>query len=273
MAVCVSEPVEGTRAPSVVNPIHAASFYSQSSDLQQSLAAAIPPLNPNSAWSASQRAIAATFNRLGDLFRRLAALAGVPIAAALAVWFVESSGLPLTPGHAILRFEVGKFLAAWGRANRAAFDAHFRCGGHNGVAGEVWQNHAFRLTVEQPFMPVHVNSAGEYAALELAQQLSSPEVALRCASIGGCQILLSNFAMLGYASAKDMFDAFQRSENAHVLGFFDFCARQPGGLIGYLRQRDFASFALHYNGPGQVQLYAARLHSAATDAETVLAAR
>ena len=270
MAVCVSEPVEGTRVPSVVNLTQ---FYSQNSELQQSSAAAIPPLTVDPAWSASQRAIAATFNRLGDLFRRLAAVVNVPIAAALGVWFVESSGLPLTPCRAILRFEVGKFLAAWGRANPAAFDTHFRCGGHNGMAGESWQNHAFRLTDAQPFIPVHADCASEYAALRLAQQLSSPEVALRCASIGGCQILLSNFAMLGYASAKDMFDAFQRSENAHVLGFFDFCARQAGGLIGYLRKRDFTSFALHYNGPGQVQLYAARLRSAAADAETVLAAR
>ncbi len=270
MAVCVSEPVEGTRVPSVVNLTQ---FYSQNSELQQSSAAAIPPLTVDPAWSASQRAIAATFNRLGDLFRRLAAVVNVPIAAALGVWFVESSGLPLTPCRAILRFEVGKFLAAWGRANPAAFDTHFRCGGHNGMAGESWQNHAFRLTDAQPFIPVHADCASEYAALRLAQQLSSPEVALRCASIGGCQILLSNFAMLGYASASDMFEAFQRSENAHVLGFFDFCARQAGGLIGYLRQRDFTSFALHYNGPGQVQLYAARLRSAAADAETVLAAR
>jgi N-acetylmuramidase len=273
MAVCLSEPVEGTRVPSVVSPIQAVAFYSQSSELQQSSATAVPPLTVNPAWSASQRAIAAIFNRLGDLFRRLTSLVNVPIAAALAVWFVESSGLPLTPGRAILRFEVGKFLAAWGRANPAGFDAHFQCGGHNGKAGEPWQNHAFRLTDAQPFMPVHADSASEYAALQLAQQLSSAEVALRCTSIGGCQILLSNFAMLGYASAKDMFDAFQRSENAHVLGFFDFCTRQAGGLIGYLQQRDFASFALHYNGPGQVQLYAARLRSAAADAETVLAAR
>jgi N-acetylmuramidase len=270
MAVCVSEPVEGTRMPSVVHPTE---FYSQNLELQQSCAAATPQLEINPTWSASQRAIAATFNRLGDLFRRLVNLVNVPIAAALAVWFVESSGLPLTPGRAILRFEVGKFLAAWGRANPAAFNAHFQCGGHNGKAGEPWQNHAFRLTPTQTFMPVHADCASEYAALQLAQQLSSPEVALRCASIGGCQILLSNFAMLGYVSASAMFEAFQRSENAHVLGFFDFCARQAGGLIGYLQQRDFASFALHYNGPGQVQLYATRLRSAAADAETVLAAR
>ncbi len=270
MAVCVSEPVEGTRVPSVVNLTH---FYSQSSELQQSAAPATPQLEINPAWSSSQRAIAATFNRLGDLFRQLTNLVNVPISAALAVWFVESSGLPLVSGRAILRFEVGKFLAAWGRANPAAFDAHFQCGGHNGKAGEPWQNHAFCLTETQSFAPVHADSASEYAALRLAQQLSSPEVALRCASIGGCQILLSNFAMLGYASAQEMFEAFQRSENAHVLGFFDFCARQAGGLIGYLRQRDFASFALHYNGCGQVQLYAGRLRSAAADAETVLAAR
>jgi hypothetical protein len=272
MPVSVSEPVDGTRVPSVTNPTNAPRFYSQTPELQQSIASATPPLAANSAWSASQRAIAAIYNRLGNLFRRLAAIVNLPIPSALAVWFVESSGLPLTPGRAILRFEVGKFLAAWGHANPASFDAHFQCGGHNGIVGEPWQNHAFRLSDAGPFAPVHAGCASEYAALQLAQKLSSPEIALRCASIGGCQILLSNYAMLGYASAADMFDAFQRSENPHVLGFFDFCARQAGGLIGYLQQRDFAAFALHYNGPGQVQLYADRLRSAAADAETVLAA-
>lgn len=270
MAVCVSEPVEGTRVPSVIT---SSDFCSQKLELQQSAAAASPQLVVDRAWSASQRAIAATYNRLGGLFRRLAALVNVPIAAALAVWFVESSGLPLTPGRAIIRFEVGKFLAVWGRANPASFDAHFQCGGHNGIAGEAWQKHAFRLSDGESFAPVHTRCASEYAALQLAGRLSSPEIALRCASIGGCQILLSNYAMLGYASATGMFDAFQHSENAHVLGFFDFCARQAGGLISYLRNRDFAAFALHYNGPGQVQLYAAKLRSAAADAEVVLAAR
>jgi hypothetical protein len=276
MAVCVSAPVEGTPVPSVTLPIApataASQFYSQTPELQQSIPAATPQCPAHSAWSASQRAIAAIYNRLGNLFHRLAALANLPIAAALAVWLVESSGLPLTPGRAILRFEVGKFLAAWGHANPAGFDAHFQCGGHNGISGQAWQKHAFRLAAAGPFAPVHTSCASEYAALQLAQQLSSLEVALRCASIGGCQILLSNYAMLGYASAGDMFDAFQRSENAHVLGFFDFCTRQSGGLIGYLKQRDFAAFALHYNGPGEVQLYAAKLRSAAADAAIVLAA-
>jgi hypothetical protein len=199
-------------------------------------------------------------------------LVEVPIPAALAVWFVESSGRAFTPGRAILRFEVGKFLAAWGRANLAGFNAHFQCGGNNGVPGQSWQNQAFRLAEGEPFAPVHANSTSEYAALQLAQKLSSPEVAVRCASIGGCQILMSNYSMLGYASAMNMFDAFQHSENASVLGFFDFCARQAGGLFGFLQQGDFAAFALHYNGPGAVEVYAAKLSNAAADAEVVLAA-
>ncbi len=172
-----------------------------------------------------------------------------------------------------MRFEVGKFLAAWGRGNTDGFDAHFRCGGHNGAAGKPWQNHAFRPAQAQPFAPVHADSSSEYASLQLAQKLSSVEIAVGCASIGGCQILLSNYGMLGYGSATEMFEAFQQSENAHVLGFFDFCARQAGGLIGYLQKRDFATFALHYNGPGQVELYSGKLRSAAADAETVLATR
>lgn len=273
MAACVSEPVESTFMSSVTMPIQASEYFSQRPELRQSHAADSPQLSPHGAWTPNQRAIAATYNRLGALFSRLATLVDVPIAAVLAVWFVESSGVSLTPGRASLRFEVGKFLAAWGRANGAGFDTHFRCGGHNGTPGKPWQNHAYRSAEAEMFAPVHANSSSEYAALQLAQRLSSVEIAVGCASIGGCQILLSNYGMLGYPSATEMFEAFQQSENAHVLGFFDFCARQAGGLLGYLQKRDFATFALHYNGPGQVELYSGKLRSANADAESVLATR
>ena len=73
-----------------------------------------------------------------------------------------------------------------------------------------------------------------------------------------------------------MFDAFQASENAHILGFFDFCARQPaphiGGLITALQQGDFATFARFYNGNMNVATYSKKLKLGAADAAAVLGA-
>ena len=245
--------------------------YSQMPDLQNAPAAATQPITVDPSWSPSQRALAATYNRLGGLLGLLAKRVNIPIAPALAVWYVESGGVALTPNQAIIRFEVGRLLTAWGNANAANFDAHFQCGGRVGIPGASWQNHAFCAGgTGGPWVPLHHAQANEYAALKLAGQLAGQEIAVRCISIGGCQIMVSNFPMLGYASGVDMYNAFQLSENAHVLGFFDFCARQGGGLFPYLQKPDFESFATQYNGSGQVPVYAARLQSAISDVNVVL---
>ncbi|MGC2111276.1 MAG: N-acetylmuramidase domain-containing protein [Candidatus Korobacteraceae bacterium] len=272
MAACLSQPVAHAPAPS--NTV-APPFFSQRPDLQQANPAPAPVLSPQAGWNACQSALARTYNRLGGLIARLAALAGVPLPAALAVWFVESSGRALEPNRALIRFEVHHLWSAWGYKNPALFDAHFQFGGHAGTAGHPWQAHAYRASTDGAFAPVHNGQTSEYAALQLAMQLAGEELAVRCISVGGCQLLGCDYDLLGYPTAKAMYDAFQSNESAHVLGFFDFCARQPaphiGGLLTYLRQQDFASFAHFYNGGGEVAAYAAQLRNAAADAESVLA--
>jgi hypothetical protein len=251
---------------------NASPFYSQTPALQTASAAAPQPVTVNPGWSPSQRALAATYNRLGGLLSQVANIVSVPVSPALAVWHVESGGVAFTPNQATIRFEVGRLLSAWGNANPANFDAHFQCGGRNGIPPPSWKNHAFSAAGGGPFVPVHQNQASEYAALKLASDVAGQEVSVRCISIGGCQIMISNFPMLGYSSGLDMYNAFQFSENAHVLGFFDFCARRGGGLFGFLQKQppDFSSFATQYNGSGQVQVYAGRLKSATDDVNVVL---
>jgi len=245
-------------------------FFSQTPDLQNAKAAPASPLASNPNWTASQKAIAATYNRLGGLLTEIGKQVQVPLPPTLAVWYVESGGVASTPGQAVIRFEVGRLLSAWGKNNSGPFDAHFQCGGYRGIPGASWQNNAFSVAPGGPFVPLHTSQANEYAALKLASQLAGQETAVRCISIGGCQIMVSNFGMLGYASGMDMYNAFQSTENAQVLGFFDFCARQGGGLFGFLQKLDFASFAAQYNGPGQVQVYSAKLKNATDDANAVL---
>ena len=81
--------------------------------------------------------------------------------------------------------------------------------------------------------------------------------------------------MIGYTSARAMYDAFQASERAHVAGFFDFCQyKLPGRrLIGFLRAQDWRNVARYYNGAGQVARYSTRISDAARDAGVVLRAR
>lgn len=245
-------------------------------DLQQAALAAAPPVSPDPGWSPARKAVAGTYNRLGGLMQKMAALINVPLPPTLGVFYVESGGKGLTPGQAIIRFEVHHFWAEWGAANVANFDAHFQFGGHNGVPGKTWEGHAFRVATSGPFSPVHTGAqSAEYAAFGLATQLGGMEAAARCISMGGCQIMGSAFGMLGYGNATAMFNAFQANENAHVLGFFDFCAHQPaprpGSLLTYLQHGDFSSFARFYNGAGQVGVYARRLQDAAANAAAVIA--
>lgn len=242
--------------------------------LQRATSLPVRPVKVQPGWTPQQQAIAATYNRLGGLFELLAERVGITAAAALAVFFVESSGIALRPGLAILRFETHHFWNSWGSRNCTAFDEHFEFGGHNGVPGREWQGHAFSLAAGGPFVPVHDGrQTTEYAALNLAMHLAGEEAAVRSVSLGGCQIMVSNFAMLGYSSASAMYHAFQTNENAHVLGFFDFCAHQPaphpGQLIQHLQHSDFSQFAIYYNGDSR-GLYRQKLCAATSDAELVL---
>ena len=230
------------------------------------------PLAPASLTGTTARAnlyeIAAAnvYNRVGGLLGALSVRSGIDVANIIAVWLVESGGRAFTPKRAPIRFEVHQFFEAWGKRNNEAFEKHFRFGGHTLQPGHPWENQEFRTEETAPFSAVHHNQNSEYAALTLAQVLGEEDAALRSTSIGGCQILMSSYPMLGYESARAMYDAFQTSERAHVLGFFDFCQAKPApkvaDLLTYLKTGDWAKFAKFYNGPGLVETYSEKLKTA-----------
>jgi LAS superfamily LD-carboxypeptidase LdcB len=215
------------------------------------------PIGANRTWSPLRRRLAETYNRLGGLMQALARMVGIDVASVLAVWYVESGGRRHTPSQAIIRFENHLFYRNWGKSNESLYNRHFRHGGHAGQAGRAWQNHQFRKSASEPFQDFHGNQAREYEVLHFARQLGGHDPALLSISIGGPQILITHYSRIGYASPRQMFDAFQASERFHVLGFFDFCQR--GGLLRFLRTRQWAGFARRYNGSGQVERYAVHL--------------
>ncbi len=222
----------------------------------------------------TQRSMAAVYNRLGGLLEVLTETTGVDVPRITAVWLVESSGLPFTPKRAAIRLEVHQLYDTWGKRNRNVFDSHFRFGGHNGQAGHAWENQEYRAEDTGIFHAVHHNQSSEYAAVTLAQLLAGDEIAFTSSSIGGCQVMMNSFRMLGYETAKEMYEAFQKSESAHVLTFFDFCstkaAPKTGDLLNYLRVRDWNNFAKYYNGAGQIPAYAAKLQAAYETAAALL---
>lgn len=243
-------------------------------DNAEFLAAKLAPSQTLSIEGLSNKSavIAKIYNRLGGLLSTLSDNLQINPAAALAVWMVESGGRRHVDKHAVIRFEVHHFHRRWGRRNEELFNKHFRFGGHAGVTGESFRNHAFRTNARQSFHDSHASQKTEYTVLDFATTLSDAETARSCISIGGPQILISHYDRLGYPRPSEMYDAFQNSERAQILGFFDFCegSDRRGGMIKSLRRKEFEAFASVYNGSGKPKIYASRIEEAFEVGERLL---
>jgi peptidoglycan hydrolase-like protein with peptidoglycan-binding domain len=249
----------GGGTPGVVPTIRT-SYFKDDPSLRTISLSPTTPITINPRWPQLRKTLASTYNRLGGLIRALANRVGIEIPAVLAVWQVESAGRRHVPGRAIIRFENHLFYKLWGQNNPAIYDRHFRHGGHAGQPGRSWENHQFRERINEPFRSFHGNQDLEYRVLFLAQQLGGETAALQSISIGGPQILVSNYRMLGYTSPREMYEAFQSGERFHILGFFDFCTHHPrGDLLRYLRNHEWRSFAYYYNGSGKADEYGQRI--------------
>jgi hypothetical protein len=213
------------------------------------------------------RRLAETHDRIGGLLRALGTEVGIPVEAALAVWQIESGGLPFIEGRPVLRFENHKYFDHWGRRNVAAFDLHFQFGGRGGIEGKPWHNHKFRDSAGEAWASFHGDQDREYRVFGFAGGLSGLEAACLSSSFGGPQILGSNFGALGYPSSSALFQAFQQSERWQVCGFFDFCRDKK--LIDEIKGRKWTAFASGYNGPGQAESYGAKIKDAFEAAETL----
>jgi hypothetical protein len=84
--------------------------------------------------------------------------------------------------------------------------------------------------------------------------------ALESASWGRFQIMGNNYAAAGFANAEALVNAMCDREAAHLGAFIGFCRKN--GLVDALQDQDWRTFARKYNGPGQVDHYAALLGAA-----------
>jgi N-acetylmuramidase len=90
-----------------------------------------------------------------------------------------------------------------------------------------------------------IRGAGELARLAEAMALN-PTAALLSASYGKFQIMGFNFAVAGFTSVDEFYQAMQVSEGEHLNAF---CNYVKGNAIDdELRNHNWASFALRYNG-------------------------
>lgn len=233
-------------------------------------------------WPAIRQALASVYNRIGGYIERQSADAGIDASTVLAVWYVESAGRSFTPNQAIIRFENHILFNLWGKNNPDTYDSYFRHGGRPPATSDAcrgpdnafasWLCHAYRRDVAAPFVSCHTGQAEEYDILQFARSLAGDEVALQCISMGGCQVMGFNYDKLGFASAREMFDAFQATESAQVRGFFAFCEHcgTSGQAMASLKNRDWATFATLYNGSGNVAKYASLLANAEAEARRIV---
>lgn len=267
--LAASSPAPVPIPPSTVSAVSPTAFLKDSAELRTVSLTPAMPVTKSSTWPATRKTVADIYNRLGGLMGAVAAKTQVETASVLAVWKVESGPYPHVTDKAIIRFENHLLYHSWGALNDAIYAQYFRHGSYRGQAGKSWENHQYRDDPSQPFREFHGNQEAGYRVLQLAVRLAGEEVALQCISIGGPQILVSNYALIGYRSPREMYDAFQANERYHVLGFFDFCRQKEkakGGLLPYLRAKDFHSFACYYNGPGQVDYYGGKIQKAYDEA-------
>ncbi len=157
----------------------------------------------------------------------------------------------------LIRFEVHVFWRLWGRSHRAQFNQHFRFN----QTGNAWTGHQFRINNTSPWQNFHGNQNREWQAVNIAETISNQETAYRSMSIGMGQIMGFNHNNAGFATAVDMFDAFNRSERAQMDGILNFINANPR-LLRAVQNRNFNNIARYYNGAGQVGVYGPRIRAA-----------
>ena len=162
----------------------------------------------------TEQKMARIYNGKAKIIQSQAAAIGVETGVAAAVLAVESSGGAHSDGKLTIRFEKHIFKDYTGKS------VYVR---HTGA------------------------QSNEYDALMRAIAIDE-KAAYESISMGAPQIMGFNAQTLGYGSAKEMFEEFQRSERAQVVGMLEFI-RTNRLLLKAAKAKDWAKFANYYNGP------------------------
>jgi hypothetical protein len=149
------------------------------------------------------------------------------IAAVRAVVAVESAGGGFLPnGRPKILFEAKYFH----KLTNGKYDKT-----HPNISSRVWNKNLYK------------GGAREWNRLNEALALDH-NAALQSASWGLFQIMGANYKLCGFKTVDDFVAAMEKSEGEQLKAFINFVKSQK--LDGFLRTRNWASFAKGYNGPG-----------------------
>ncbi len=212
---------------------------------------ALPPPQPIAGRDAG---VIRVWNRYGGVLSALSDELGIDRDAAGAVLAIESGGTATTELGPVIRFENHIFWDRWGNAHQAVFHTHFTFD-----STKRWQGHRWRGSAGDDFEVCHQDQQpGEWKVFRFACGLDEA-AAITSTSIGLAQIMGFHHRRIGYATPREMLDAFA-TEGAQIIGFFDFVATSSGDrLLTAIRDKDWATFAKGYNGTGKFQQYADKM--------------
>lgn len=159
-------------------------------------------------------------------FETAAFLLQCDVAAIKAVAEVESAGSGMLPdGRAKILFEGHIFYSR----TKGAYAAK-----HPTICYKTWTTKFYK------------GGAAEYARLAEAENLDWA-AARMSASYGKFQIMGFNFALCGYNSVDDFYEAMQTDEFTQLQAFCEYVKHV--GLADELREQRWTDFAKKYNGP------------------------
>lgn len=173
-----------------------------------------------------------------DDFTYAAQTIGCEPAAIKAVSKVESGHSGFTDGKPTILFESHEFH----KETSGKYDDD-----HPGISTSTWVH--------------NYGPAGQHQYDRLAEAMQlDREAALKSASWGKFQVMGMNFESAGYDNVDAFVADMCESEAYQLDAFVAFC--QNDGIDRFLIEKNWSGFALHYNGPGQVDAYAEKIKAA-----------
>jgi hypothetical protein len=205
--------------------------------------------------SSAERAVAGVWNRFGAALTAEAQRLQIDPLVAAALLAVESNGHGFgADGRLLIRFENHIFYHYWGQHHQSQFFAHFAFD-----SNAAWRGQRWRPDPNSAWQDCHVDDqAVEWQVFNFARQLDET-AALLSISMGIAQIMGFNHDAVGFPTVQAMFQAYSSSIANQIGAFFRFLESKR--LVEAVRNGDYHAFARGYNGSGQADQYAGKLHA------------
>jgi len=170
----------------------------------------------------------------------IASKLNVEPAVVLAVAEVESGGRhDLPDGRPQILFEAHWFSKLTGHQ----YDET-----HPSISSRTWNRSLYK------------GGAAEWGRLNAAIALDA-DAAMQSASWGLFQIMGFNYKACGFKSVSEFVNFIRGPDDADMEAFCNFVKSNPK-ILAAMQAKDWKAFALHYNGPGAVASYSAKMADA-----------